>query len=52
MATEQEVEDKWVEARLALLERIANESKEGHPAGRMLELAEAYAWLTSADQSH
>jgi hypothetical protein len=47
-----ELDDKWFDARLAILERIEKDTKENADAKQINELAEAYACLTSTQQAH
>ena len=56
MATEEELQQAWINTRLAVLQAIEgqvggdNVSPDG--ASQALDLAEAYAWLTRPDQAH
>jgi len=56
MATEEELQQAWINTRLAVLQAIdvqvgaGNVSTDG--ASQALDLAEAYAWLTRPDQPH
>jgi hypothetical protein len=52
MDTMDKLDNAWEAARLALLERIEKDTKENASAEAMLQLAEAYAWLTSVAQPH
>ena len=57
MATEEELQQAWINTRLAVLQsidaqvgtagKVTNDS-----ASQALDLAEAYAWLTRPDQAH
>jgi hypothetical protein len=51
-ASNNQIEDQWMDARHALLERIVRDTQGGTDASQLNELAEAYAWLTSVNQSH
>ena len=56
MASEEELQQAWINTRQAVLQAI--ESRGGaeqispDEAAELLDLAEAYAWLTRPDQSH
>ncbi len=56
MATEEELQQAWINTRLKVLQAI--DGQVGSPkvttdnASQALDLAEAYAWLTRPDQSH
>ncbi len=55
MATEEELQQAWINTRLAVLQAI--DTQVGGPvnadaASQALDLAEAYAWLTRPDQPH
>ncbi len=50
-----EIDDVWKATRLALLQQISELVKDGpdaFAAAAALDLAEAYAWLTSVAQPH
>lgn len=49
--SEQTMDSMYEEARLALLTVIARQTNQTG-AKQLLELAEAYAWLTSCEQAH
>ncbi|HTJ77302.1 MAG TPA: hypothetical protein VL337_18235 [Acidimicrobiales bacterium] len=56
MATEEELQQGWINTRLAVLQAIEVQVGQGKvtadTAALALDLAEAYAWLTRPDQSH
>jgi len=56
MATEEELQQAWINTRLAVLQaieaQIDSEKANADGASQALDLAEAYAWLTRPDQSH
>ncbi|MDP1805054.1 MAG: hypothetical protein Q8K72_07805 [Acidimicrobiales bacterium] len=56
MATEEELQQAWINTRLAVLQAIdgqVNTPKVSvDNASQALDLAEAYAWLTRPDQPH
>ena len=56
MATEEELQQAWINTRLAVLQAIDGQVKNGKVsvdnASQALDLAEAYAWLTRPDQPH
>ncbi len=56
MATEEELQQAWVDTRLAVLQaidaQVSGEQVTGDNASQALDLAEAYAWLTRPDQAH
>jgi hypothetical protein len=57
MATEEELQQAWINTRLAVLQAIDGQvGKNGKVtadgASAALDLAEAYAWLTRPDQGH
>jgi len=56
MATEEELQQAWINTRLAVLQAIDGQVGAGKVttdnASQALDLAEAYAWLTRPDQSH
>ena len=56
MATEEELQQAWINTRLGVLQAIDGQVKNGKlttdGAAQALDLAEAYAWLTRPDQSH
>ncbi len=56
MATEEELQQAWVDTRMAVLQAIDaqmnNGKLDGDNASLALDLAEAYAWLTRPDQAH
>jgi hypothetical protein len=56
MATEEELQQSWINTRLAVLQAIEVQVGSGKVsvdnASQALDLAEAYAWLTRPDQSH
>ncbi len=56
MATEEELQQAWINTRLAVLQaiesQVGSENVSGDSASQALDLAEAYAWLTRPDQAH
>jgi hypothetical protein len=56
MATEEELQQAWINTRLAVLQAIDAQVSSGKVttdnASQVLDLAEAYAWLTRPDQAH
>ncbi len=56
MATEEELQQAWVDTRMAVLQaidaQVNNGKLDGDSASLALDLAEAYAWLTRPDQAH
>ena len=56
MATEEELQQAWINTRLAVLKAIDVQVGTGKVsadvASQALDLAEAYAWLTRPDQGH
>ncbi len=56
MATEEELQQAWIDTRMAVLQAIDaqmnNGKLDGDSASLALDLAEAYAWLTRPDQAH
>jgi hypothetical protein len=56
MATEEELQQSWINTRLAVLQAIDGHVSSGKVsvdnASQALDLAEAYAWLTRPDQPH
>ena len=56
MATEEELQQAWINTRLAVLQAIDVQVGTGNltadGASQALDLAEAYAWLTRPDQGH
>ncbi len=56
MATEEELQQAWINTRLAVLQaietQVGGESVSADGASQALDLAEAYAWLTRPDQAH
>jgi len=56
MATEEELQQAWINTRLAVLQAIDGQVNTGKVsvdnASQALDLAEAYAWLTRPDQPH
>jgi len=56
MATEEELQQAWINTRLAVLQAIEVEVGTGtvsaDNASLTLDLSEAYAWLTRPDQPH
>ena len=56
MATEEELQQAWINTRLAVLQAIDVQVGSGEVtadnASQALDLAEAYAWLTRPDQAH
>lgn len=56
MATEEELQQAWINTRLAVLQAIDAQVSSGKVtvdnASQALDLAEAYAWLTRPDQPH
>ena len=56
MATEEELQQAWINTRLAVLQAIDVQVGTGKVsadvASQALDLAEAYAWLTRPDQGH
>ncbi len=56
MATEEELQQAWINTRLAVLQaidaQVGNSKVTVDNASQALDLAEAYAWLTRPDQAH
>ena len=56
MATEEELQQSWINTRLAVLQAIEVQVGTGkltaETSSQALDLAEAYAWLTRPDQPH
>ncbi len=56
MATEEELQQGWIDARLAVLRAVetlvSTGTVTGDTSSQALDLAEAYAWLTRPDQAH
>ena len=56
MATEEELQQAWINTRLAVLQAIDVQVGTGKVttdnSAQALDLAEAYAWLTRPDQGH
>ena len=56
MATEEELQQAWINTRMAVLQAIETQVGNGKAtadsASQALDLAEAYAWLTRPDQAH
>jgi len=56
MATEEELQQAWINTRLAVLQAIEGQVSSGKlgadSAQHALDLSEAYAWLTQPAQSH
>jgi len=56
MATEEELQQAWINTRLAVLQAIDVQVGAGKVtpdnASQALDLAEAYGWLTRPDQPH
>ncbi|HEX3622236.1 MAG TPA: hypothetical protein VHT97_07975 [Acidimicrobiales bacterium] len=56
MATEEELQQAWINTRLAMLQAIEVQVGAGKltpdTASQALDLAEAYSWLTRPDQAH
>ncbi|MDQ6724575.1 MAG: hypothetical protein M3066_00110 [Actinomycetota bacterium] len=56
MATEEELQQAWINTRLAVLEaidaRVSGGEANADSAQQALDLAEAYAWLTQPAQPH
>jgi hypothetical protein len=56
MATEEELQQAWINTRLGVLQAIDAQVGSGKVttdnASQALDLAEAYAWLTRPDQPH
>lgn len=56
MATEEELQQAWINTRLGVLQAIDAQVRSGKVttdnASQALDLAEAYAWLTRPDQPH
>jgi len=56
MATEEELQQGWINTRLAVLQaievQVGADKLSADTAALALDLAEAYAWLTRPDQSH
>ena len=56
MASEEELQQAWINTRLAMLQAIDVQVGTGKMtadnASQALDLAEAYAWLTRPDQPH
>ncbi len=56
MATEEELQQAWINTRLAVLQaidvQVGADKVTSDGASQALDLAEAYAWLTRPDQPH
>jgi hypothetical protein len=56
MATEEELQQAWINTRLAVLQaieaQVGSDKVTTDNASQALDLAESYAWLTRPDQSH
>jgi len=56
MATEEELQQAWINTRLGVLQaidaQVGSSKVTTDNASQALDLAEAYAWLTRPDQSH
>jgi predicted ArsR family transcriptional regulator len=56
MATEEELQQAWINTRLAVLQaidtQVGADKVSADAASQALDLAEAYAWLTRPDQPH
>ena len=56
MATEEELQQAWINTRLVVLQAIDaaldDDKASADGASQALDLAEAYAWLTRPDQAH
>jgi len=56
MATEEELQQAWINTRLAVLQAIDTQVSSGKisadGAQQALDLSEAYAWLTQPAQGH
>jgi hypothetical protein len=56
MATEEDLQQAWINTRLAMLQaidvQVSSGKVTGDSASQALDLAEAYAWLTRPDQPH
>ena len=61
MATEEDLQQSWIDTRLAVLDAIkvhvsgkgnGNGKVSADSAQQVLDLSEAYAWLTQPAQSH
>ncbi len=56
MATEEELQQAWINTRLTVLQAIDAQVGTGKVttdnASQALDLAEAYAWLTRPDEAH
>ena len=56
MATEEELQQAWINTRMSVLQAIETQVGNGKltadGASQALDLAEAYAWLTRPDQAH
>jgi hypothetical protein len=56
MATEEELQQAWINTRLGVLKaidaQVGTSKVTTDNASQALDLAEAYAWLTRPDQSH
>ena len=56
MATEEELQQAWINTRLAVLHaidvQVGTDKVSADVASQALDLAEAYAWLTRPDQGH
>ena len=56
MATEEELQQAWINTRLSVLQaidvQVGNGKVTTDNASQALDLAEAYAWLTRPDQGH
>ena len=56
MATEEELQQAWIDTRLAVLQaieaQVATAAVTADSAQQALDLSEAYAWLTQPAQAH
>lgn len=56
MGTEEELQQAWIDTRLAVLRaigaQVAGEELTAENSEQALDLAEAYAWLTQPGQAH
>lgn len=56
MATEEELQQAWINTRLAVLQaidvQVGTDKATADTTSQALDLAEAYAWLTRPDQAH
>ena len=56
MATDEELQQAWINTRFAVLQaidaQVGNGKVSADDASQALDLAEAYAWLTQPGQAH